>query len=109
MMFSYLTRSEMTSGLELLLAGVMLCVGACVGLVEGSDGADGGEQEPELERLNALDRPSVAAGSVRPDLVRRRRFFSSSARIAAPGGNQSRSFFKCPRPHRQPHALNAKS
>lgn len=105
---SYLILSEIISGLDIFFAGVTACVGACVGLAEGSEGAEGGEHEPELERLKARERPSGAAG-VRPDLVRRRRFFSSSARIAAPGGAQSRSFFKCPLPHRQPQALNARS
>lgn len=79
-----------------------------MGLAEGSDGADGGEHDPELDRLKARERPSGATG-VRPDRARRRRFFSSSARIAAPGGAQSRSFFRCPRPQRHPQALNARS
>lgn len=90
---SYLILSETISGLESFFAGITACVGACVGLADGSEAADGGEHEPELERLKARDRPSDAAG-VRPDRVRRRRFFSSSARIAAPGGAQSRSFFR---------------
>lgn len=79
-----------------------------MGLVDGSEGADGGEHDPELERLKARERPSTTAG-VRPERVRRLRFFSSSPRIAAPGGAQSKSFFRCPRPQRHPQALNAKS
>lgn len=105
---TYLTLSETISGLEFLLARVIACGTACVGLAEGSDEADGGEQDPELERLKALERTSTTAG-VRPDRARLRLFFSSSALIIAPGGAQSKSFFKCPRPHRQPQALNAKS
>ncbi|GBP27553.1 hypothetical protein EVAR_18747_1 [Eumeta japonica] len=99
----------MISGLEFLLAEVTVgCAGVCVGLADGSEGAEGGEQEPELDKLNARDRPSLTAG-MRLERVRRRRFFSSSVRTVLPGGDQSKSFFKCPRPHRQPHALKAKS
>lgn len=105
---SYLTLSDTISGFEFLFAAETVWTGAWVGLVDGSEGAEGGEQDPELEKLKALVRPSVAAG-VRPDLARRRRFLSSSVLAVVPGGAQSRSFFKCPLPHRHPQALNAKS